>query len=81
MSKTEVAVSSLKCAKLVPDWMDQVVADVDFSAITILKTQRINMTGMFMLNRKEPLGPDTVEQTVDDMHKRWVLEPAAAIEL
>ncbi|KAJ7789286.1 hypothetical protein B0H14DRAFT_3891954 [Mycena olivaceomarginata] len=79
MSKTEMAVSPLKCTKLVPDWMDQVVADVDFSAIIIPKTQRINMTGMFMLNRKEPLGPDTVEQTVDDMHKRWVLEPAAAI--
>ncbi|KAJ7794244.1 hypothetical protein B0H14DRAFT_3557669 [Mycena olivaceomarginata] len=79
MSKTEMAVPPLKCAKLIPDWMDQVVADVDFAAITIPKTQRINMAGMLMLNHKEPRGPDTVEQTVDDMHNRWVLEPAAAI--
>ncbi|KAJ7858039.1 hypothetical protein B0H14DRAFT_2749919 [Mycena olivaceomarginata] len=80
MSQTERAfVRRLRHVKLVSDWMDNVVAAVDFRPVLVNRSQRFDMTSMWTADRAQPRGPDRVEKTVDEFHKAFVLDPAAAI--
>jgi hypothetical protein len=80
MSKTELEFARpLRRVISVPDWMDNLVAGVDFSDVPVSAIRRLRMTAMLTADRAKPLGPDRVEKTVDDFHKSVILEPAAAI--
>ncbi|KAJ7839670.1 hypothetical protein B0H13DRAFT_158822 [Mycena leptocephala] len=80
MSKTEMSFGRpLQSVKSVSDWMDNLVATVDFGAVSVDSIHRHEMAAMLMLNRAQPLGPDRVEKTVDDIHKTLILDPAVAI--
>ncbi|KAJ7177284.1 hypothetical protein C8R43DRAFT_1193297 [Mycena crocata] len=79
MSETERKSPPLRCVKLVPDWLDTVVTSVDFTAAPVAYRQRMKLGPALLEDRRKPAGPDTVERTVDDYHKRFVLDPAAKI--
>ncbi|KAJ7825926.1 hypothetical protein B0H14DRAFT_2819091 [Mycena olivaceomarginata] len=80
MSQTERAfVRPLRHVKLVSDWMDNVVAAVDFRPVLVDRSQRFDMTSMWTADCTQPCGPDRVEKTVDEFHKVFVLDPAPAI--
>ncbi|KAJ6553191.1 hypothetical protein B0H19DRAFT_1155908 [Mycena capillaripes] len=82
LSKTDMRFGRpLQRVKLVADWLDKVVAAaaVDFVAVPIAGSQRYSMAAMLMLNREQPLGPDSVENTLNGIHKTSVLDQAVAI--
>ncbi|KAJ7712210.1 hypothetical protein B0H16DRAFT_1900214 [Mycena metata] len=80
MSKTELEFAlPLRRVMSVPDWMDDLVANVDFSAVPVSNIQRKRMLAVLSIDRAKPRGPDKVEKTVDDFHKSVILDPAAAI--
>ncbi|KAJ6532534.1 hypothetical protein B0H19DRAFT_1272796 [Mycena capillaripes] len=65
--------------KLVPNWLDKVVASVNFANVSVSEEQQLQMASALFEDRRKLRGPDDVDATVDDFHLRLILEAATQI--
>ncbi|KAJ7501035.1 hypothetical protein B0H11DRAFT_2224875 [Mycena galericulata] len=79
MSETERKFRSLRRVTLVSDWVDKLVASVNFADVSVNYDQRLQMASALLEDRQKPFGPDRVERTVDDYHRRFILDPATKV--